>query len=87
MQTGAMDFLQDYLRYFGEYEEEAQLRGHDAAMPFEALIRHCSVSDRILYDGVLIDDELWGGRRDIDLRYLIETRLRKLPDYAKDGRE
>lgn len=87
MQAAAMDFLQDYLRYFGAYEEEAQLRGHDAAMPFEALIRHCSVSDRILYEGVLFDDELWGGRRDIDLRYLIETRLRKLPDYAKDGRE
>ena len=84
MQSGAMAFVKDFLHYFAGCEQEAMFRGHEAAMPFEAFIRHCSEYDRCIYDGVLIDDELWGGRRDIDLRYLIETRLRKLPDYAKE---
>lgn len=84
MQSGAMAFLRDFLDSFSDYEKETMFRGHEAAMPFEAFIRHCSRFDRCIYDGVLMDDELWGGRRDIDLRYLIETRLKKLPDYAKD---
>ena len=53
-------------------------------MPFEAFIRYCSEYDRAIYDKVLIDDELWGGRRDIDLKELMEIRLRKIPEYAKE---
>ena len=84
MQRGALDMVRDYLRYFGEYERETAFRYHSAAIPFEAFLRHCSEADRAIYRRVEIDDELWGGRRDINLASLMEARLRKLPDYAKD---
>lgn len=84
LQQGALDFIKDYLEYFGEFENEACFRYHDAAMPFEAFIRYCSEYDRVIYDKVLIDDELWGGRRDIDLKELMEIRLGKIPEYAKE---
>ena len=84
MQKGALDFVADFLKYFAEYESEAGFRNHDAAMPFEAFLRYCSSYDRCMYQHVLIDDELWGGRRDINLRELMEIRLRKIPDYAKE---
>ena len=84
MQAGALDFIKDYMKYFGEFSNEAAFRYHDAAMPFEAFIRYCSEYDRAIYDKVLIDDELWGGRRDIDLKELMEIRLRKIPEYAKE---
>lgn len=86
MQKGALDFVKDYMEAFGEYEQEAEFRNHDAAMPFEAFIRYCSPYDRRMYEGVFIDDELWGGRRDIHLKELMEIRLRKIPDYAKEKR-
>lgn len=87
MQKGAMDFVEDYLGYFRDYESEISFRCHDAAMPFEAFIRYCRGKDLSIYDKVLIDDELWGGRRDIDLKYLIEARRSKLPEYAMSSEE
>ena len=38
-----------------------------------------------MFDGVLLDDELWGGRRNISLPDLVRARLRKLPPYAREG--
>ncbi len=87
MQKGALDFIQDYLGYFAEYEQQAQFREHEAAMPFEAFLRYCSPYDRSIYEHVLMDDELWGGRRDIDLKELMEIRLKKIPGYAKKSSE
>ncbi|MDO4622181.1 MAG: HAD hydrolase-like protein [Eubacteriales bacterium] len=87
MQAGALDYIDDFLKYFSDYEREAAFRYHDAAMPFEAFIRYCRPDDREIYERVLIDDELWGGRRDIELRYLIETRLRKMPAYARKAEQ
>lgn len=84
MQRGALDYVKDYLRFFAPYEAETGFRNHDAAMPFEAFLRYCSVKDREMYRDVLIDDELWGGRRNIELKELMEIRLRKIPDYAKE---
>ena len=66
------------------YEEETAFRYHSASIPFEAFLRHCSEADREIYRRVEIDDELWGGRRNINLASLMEARLRKLPAYAKD---
>ncbi|MCC8067719.1 MAG: hypothetical protein LIO94_11575 [Clostridiales bacterium] len=83
MQKGALDFVSDYMNYFSKYESGTGFRAHDAAMPFEAFLRYCSTEDRKMYGQVWIDDELWGGRRDINLRELMEIRLRKIPDYAK----
>ncbi|MDD6435226.1 MAG: HAD-IA family hydrolase [Clostridiales bacterium] len=83
MQQGAIEFVEEYLEFFSDYEQQTAFRFHSAVLPFEAFLRHCSVKDREIYEGVLIDDVLWGGRRDIDLRRLMEARLRKLPVYAK----
>ncbi|MBE5932526.1 MAG: hypothetical protein E7263_03770 [Lachnospiraceae bacterium] len=83
MQKGAIDFVADFLKHFGEYEEQVSFRNHSAAMPFEAFLRYCSKEDIKMFEGILIDDELWGGRRDIDLKMLMEARLRKLPPYAR----
>ena len=82
MQIGAIDFVNDFLMFFGEYEAEASFRLHEGTMPFEAFIRFVRGRDLDIYDKVLIDDELWGGRRDIDLHYLINARRSKLPEYA-----
>lgn len=87
MQKGALDFIRDFMEYFAEFEPQAMCRSHEAAMPFEAFLRYCSPYDRKIYAHVLIDDELWGGRRDIHLQELMEIRIRKLPDYAKEKDE
>ena len=84
MQRGAIDFVDKYLELFGKYENETNCRYHDGALPFEAFLRFTSEYDKKIYDKVLIDDELWGGRRDIDLKELMEIRLGKIPDYASD---
>ena len=84
MQRGALDMVRDYLGFFRGYEEETAFRYHSASIPFEAFLRHCSEADREIYRRVEIDDELWGGRRNINLASLMEARLRKLPAYAKD---
>lgn len=84
MQRGALEFMQDYLEYFRGYEEETAFRYHNAAIPFEAFLLHCSEADREIYRRVEIDDELWGGRRNINLASLMEARLRKLPDYVEN---
>ena len=85
MQRGALEMVRDYLSFFAGYEAEAGFRCHNAAMPFEAFLRYAAPADRQIYGGVVIDDELWGGRRDIRLRDLMEARLRKLPAYAADS--
>ncbi len=82
MQEGALLFVKEYLRYFGDYESQTGFRYHNAAMPFEAFLRHCSPADMEIYRDVEIDDELWGGRRNINLKALMEARLRKLPEWA-----
>lgn len=83
MQRGALDFIADFMEFFSEFKDEVQFRNHDAAMPFEAFLRFCSEKDKEIYESVLIDDELWGGRRDINLKYLMNSRLSKIPEYAR----
>ena len=83
MQEGALKFVSDYLKYFAPYLDSIRCRNLEASVPFEAFIRFCPEYDRKIYEGILIDDELWGGRRDIDLRRLMEARLSKLPSYAR----
>ncbi len=86
MQRGALDFVRDFMRIFGCYDKEVGFRFHNAALPFEAFLRHTSEADMKIFENIHIDDELWGGRRDINLLYLMKTRLLKLPEYAKgDG--
>ena len=83
MQEGALDMVRDFLHFFAGYEAETAFRYHNAAMPFEAFLRFAGEADRSIYDSVLIDDELWGGRRNIHLKSLMEARLRKMPAYAR----
>ena len=83
LQKGALQFLEDFMDLFSEYEDCAGFRGHDAAIPFEAFLRFCGPEDMKMFDGVLLDDELWGGRRNISLPDLVRARLRKLPPYAR----
>lgn len=83
MQKGALDLVRDFLELFSDYAYETSFRNHNGAMPFEAFLRFCSEADRRIYEDVMIDDELWGGRRDIRLRDLMEARLRKLPDFTR----
>ena len=82
MQKGALDFVRDFLDTFDKYENETEFRSLSAAIPFEAFLRFCSEKDRHIFDGICFDDELWGGRRDIDLNYLMDARISKLPGYA-----
>ena len=77
--------MKDFLELFHGYEGQTAFRFHNAALPFEAFLRFCSGKDLEIYRDVMIDDELWGGRRDIGLNALREARNRKLPDYAKAG--
>ena len=83
LQQGAIEFARDYLETFHDYVHETDCRALSAVLPFEAFLRFCSPADRHMFDGVMIDDELWGGRRDIDLNYLMDARLSKLPKYAE----
>ena len=85
LQQGALDFVREFLDCFWGYEAESACRPLSGAIPFEAFLRHCSEADREMFAGVLMDDELWGGRRDIDLKELMEIRLSKLPAYAKEA--
>ena len=87
MQKGALDYVSEFLDAFHDYEKETSCRALSAAIPFEAFLRYCSEADRHMFDGVMIDDELWGGRRDIDLNYLMDARISKLPQYAGKNNE
>ena len=85
LQRGALDFVTDFMNIFGSYDREVAFRYHNAALPFEAFLRHTSEEDMKIFENIYIDDELWGGRRDINLLYLMKTRLLKLPEYAKSS--
>lgn len=87
LQRGALQFIKDLMETFGEFETELYFRNHDASMMFEAFLLYCSEGDRTMFDQVLFDDELWGGRRDIDLGKLMEARRRKLPAWTNYKRE
>ena len=88
LQKGALSFVQDYLRFFAGYEKAMSVRGLEAAIPFEAFLRYCSAPDRTMFSTVLLDDELWGGRRNISLTGLMKARLSRLPEYAAgEGRQ
>lgn len=86
-QKGALSFVKDFLDGFASYEKETAFRYHNGAMFFESFIRHCSGEDRKMFASVLMDDELWGGRRDINLLKLMERRLLKMPEYATEYEE
>ena len=83
MQKGALDFVRDFLGYFADLLDVINIRNSEAMIPFESFIRFTPEPDLAIYEKILIDDELWGGRRDIDLKKLIEARLSKLPTYVR----
>lgn len=83
MQRGALDFINEFIGYFDGYLDIVTCRNHEAAMMFEAFIRYVNEIDIKMYERIMIDDELYGGRRNINLKSLIEARRRKMPDYAK----
>ena len=83
MQKGALDLVRDYLKWFSDCGHETSFRNHNGAMAFEAFLRHCAKGDEKIYEKVLIDDELWGGRRNISLLDLMHARQAKLPDFAR----
>lgn len=60
---GAIDFVTDMQSIFGEYLNILHFRYNDAAMIFEYFINRSSNFDRVIFNGIQFEDDLFLGKK------------------------
>lgn len=67
IQNSALDFVDDFNKYFGEYADIVTYEPVMVSMPFEGLIQNSSYEDRRILLGASSEDMLWGGQSYISM--------------------
>lgn len=83
LQQGALDFVQQFLEKFYDYKDEIRFKSQEVSMPWEGYLRFLSEADSEIFRAMDLEDKVYAGAAKMNLLWMIEERLKWLPDYAK----
>lgn len=78
LQTGAIDFVKTYMRYFGEYLDELEFSPLEASLPFEGFLRNGSPTDRKIFGESYFEDLVYGARERINVMEFLNQDIHRL---------
>ena len=63
MQTSALEFIEDYLSFFGKYKDSMYYRKDDFAYLFEYYLHHSKYEDKKVFGSLVFEDDLGTGKK------------------------
>lgn len=78
IQQGALDFMEDYLSRFGAYLKWMDYSPVEVSLPLEGFMRHHGDADLRIFSGSWFEDEVYGGRAELNIEQFIRSQTRHL---------
>lgn len=82
IQQGALDFMEDYLSRFGDWLDVLDYSPIEVSLPLEGYMRHFSDMDIRIFGGSYFEDEVYGGRAELNIEQFIRNQTRQLDGDA-----
>ena len=80
IQSGAMDFVEEFYTVFGEYLEHINFKETEVMLPLEGFMRCSETGDRDMFREITFDDAVYGHDEKINMKQLIELERKWLPE-------
>ena len=64
---GAMDFIDDYVNFLGEYIKHDEIKEIITSMPFEGLLSTCCITDKQAFAAIMSEDSVYGNKEQISI--------------------
>lgn len=81
MHKGALDFVKDMVKIFGEYNKNLKIRKYYASMPFEYYLLHSKPFDRSIFSMTKFEDDMGLGNN-ISFDVFWNKMITRIPDYG-----
>lgn len=78
IQTGALAFVEDYLHRFGDMLDQLDYSPLEVSLPLEGFMRHPSAIDLQIFRGSYFEDEVYGGRKELNIEQFLLDQVRTL---------
>lgn len=82
-QKGALQFVEDFYRLFGDFLSDVPYKPFEASLPLEGFLRHACKEDLRIFDGAFFEDEVHGGKTKIPVKELVMQQRRKYGDSIR----
>ena len=80
--SGALEFVEDYLKYFGDMMEHMDYSPVEVSLPLEEYMRHSSAVDLKIFGGSYFEDEVYGGCRELNIEDFLRDQTCRLNGSA-----
>ncbi len=76
IQDGALAFVEDYLSRFGDMLDQLDFSPLEVSLPLESFMRHPSDRDLQIFRGSYFEDEVYGGRKELNIEQFLREQTR-----------
>lgn len=76
IQEGALAFVEDYLSRFGDLLDQLDYSPLEVSLPLESFMRHPSPVDLQIFRCSYFEDEVYGGRRELNIEQFLRDQVR-----------
>lgn len=78
IQTGAMDYTENFLRIFGEFLDDMSFSSQEVSLPFEGFLRYPAPEDMHIFSASYFEDMVWGAEKEINIESFAMQNLKEL---------
>ena len=78
IQSGALQFMEDYLSRFGDILDRLDYSPLEVSLPLESFMRHPTALDLRIFRGSYFEDEVYGGRRELNIEQFLREQTNAL---------
>jgi len=78
IQSGALEFVSDYLQRFSDILEDLDYSALEVSLPLEGFMRHPSAADLQIFCGSYFEDEVYGGRTELNIEEFLRNQTEQL---------
>lgn len=78
IQSGALEFVSDYLHRFSEILDHLDYSPLEVSLPLEGFMRHPSAADLQIFRGSYFEDEVYGGRTELNIEEFLRNQTHQL---------
>lgn len=78
IQAGALQFVEDYMIRFGDILDQLDFSPIEVSLPLESFMRHPTALDLQIFRGSYFEDEVYGGRRELNIEQFLRDQTNAL---------
>ncbi len=81
---GALQFIDDFVAYFGDHLDHVTFKSYEVSLPFEAFVRLPKPVDLQIFEGSYFEDKVYGRHEMINIAKFMTNQFNSLPHYSGD---